>query len=314
MPNNLIQQFQKPVFLDHDGSLDDYIALITLLSLDKYCLTGISVCGGEPGKNTAIDLTLGILDFFCRYDVEVVKSCHEKLNLLIESRDRKETLLDATEILPKKKLNGFKLSQDEPADFMAKKILEQEEKTIVVLNSTAMNFSNMLLKFPEITNKIEKVLWVAGAFLADGNVIAPDHDGSAEWNVYIDPEAASKLLESAVPVMLFPLDTGTMLPVDNYFMYHLSKNSDKKLSELVHRFIEADFKNHQPLYLNSLLSAVYLAIPEIFELETKSIKIEQRGTSMGNIYRTSLGHRIKNVTRVDEDEYYEFLIKQFRQF
>lgn len=314
MQDNFTKSFQKPIFLDHDGSIDDYVALITLLTLDKYRLTGISVCQGVGDEETSFELTLGILDFFCRYDVEVARGCYEALNSLLETRNEKSTSVKQIDGLATKKVNGFKISKEDPADFMARKIMEQEEKSIVVLACSAMNFSNMLKRYPAITEKIDKVLWVAGAFLADGNVVAPDHDGSAEWNIFLNPAAASDLLAAEIPVILFPLDAGSLLPVDNYFMYHLGKNAQKRLSKLVYQLIEPDYNQKKPLYLNSILPAVYLAIPGIFELESKSIKIEQRGTSMGNIYKTSLGQRIKHVIRIDEEEYYEFLIEQFKQF
>ena len=314
MQSNLIQSFQQPLFFDHNGSIDDYIALITLLTLDRYKLTGISVCEGEGVGEASFKHTLAILDFFCRYDVEVVRGCHKSLNILLESREHKSALLKDLDVFPQKKINDIKICDEEAADFMARKITEQDGKTIVILTCSAGNFSNMIRKYPSVLEKIDKVLWVAGAFLADGDVVAPDHDGSAEWNIFLNPQAADSLLASGVPVMLFPLDAGSLLPVDNYFMYHLGKGSRKQISSLVYKLIEPNYKLNDPVYLNSVLPAVYLGMPENFEFESKSIKIEQRGTSKGNIYKTSLGQRIKHVARVDEEGYYEFLIKQFRQF
>lgn len=314
MQNKLTKSFQKPVFLDHDGSIDDYVALITLLSLDKYQLTGISLSQGEEGNEKSFDLTKGILDFFCRYDVELVKGHFPEMNAFIEQRAKENGTIEPVSLFNTKKPAEFRISTEEPSDFMARKIMEQEEKSIVVLTCSAINFSNMLRKHPAVVEKIDKVLWVAGAFLADGNVIAPDHDGSAEWNIFLNPTAASELLEAHLQVILFPLDACSLLPIDNYFMYHLEKNSHKRLSELVYQLIEQEYKQKGRIYLNSILPIVYLGIPEIFELDSKLIKIEQRGTSLGNIYRTSFGQRVKHVTRIDEEEYSEFLIEQLRQF
>lgn len=314
MHNNLAISFQKPVFLDHDGSIDDYIALITLLTIDKYRLTGISVCKSSETDSSALDITIGILHSFCRYDVEVVSNYHESMHDLLEQRGDKSTYLKSIDGLTTHNGDKFKISNEDAVDFMARKILEQEEKTIVILTCSALNFSQVLKKYPAVIAKIEKILWVAGAFLADGNVVAPDHDGSAEWNIFVDPAAASDILNSGIQIMLFPLDAISLLPVDNYFMYNLGENKHRQLSNLVYQIIENDYIHKTHLYLNSLLPIVYLAKPEIFELESKSIKIEQRGTSKGNIYRTSLGQRIKHVTRIEEEEYSEFLIQQFQLF
>ena len=314
MHNNLTTSFQKPVFFDYNGSFDDFVALVTLLTLDKYRLSGITLSNSIYPVELTTEITRYILNLFCRYDITIARSNAAVLNpFLVEER----VLYDRYQSI-KIEDNGdaglSETSNEDAIDFMAHKILAEKENTVIMLSGSAVNLSLMFKRYPATLEKIEKILWAAGAFLADGNVVAPDHDGSAEWNVFMHPLAASDLLETGLPLYLFPLDASSLLPVDNYLMYHLGKHKKKQLSKLVFQLFKYDYDLQNPIYMNSVLPAVYLGIPEIFDFETKSIKIEQWGTSMGNIYRTSLGERIKHVSWVNDEIFYDFLIKQFKQF
>lgn len=37
----------------------------------------------------------------------------------------------------------------------------------------------------DIEQKIEKLIWMGGTFLENGNVEEPEHDGTAEWNAFV---------------------------------------------------------------------------------------------------------------------------------
>ncbi|WP_186302413.1 nucleoside hydrolase, partial [Staphylococcus hominis] len=54
----------------------------------------------------------------------------------------------------------------------------------------AINYDNSILK------NIEKLVWMGGTFLDKGNVEEPEHDGTAEWNAFWDPEAVKVVLDS----------------------------------------------------------------------------------------------------------------------
>lgn len=309
-PTNLIQ---KPVFHDHDGSVDDFVALINLLTLPQYRLTGVSITNANCYAENAVESTLRILDLFCRKDVEVAISNEEPINGFPEEWRRNKEFVNSIDSLAKSKFDSSKINSKEAADFTAEKILAEEEKTIVILTGPASNLAKTIEKYPEVISKIDKILWMAGAFLVDGNVKSPDHDGSAEWNIFWNPNAASALLNSGIPIFLFPLDTCKQLPVDNYFMFHL-KESEKELSHLVHQLFDPLYSTHKRYYMWDVSPTVYLGQPELFQFENTAIDVELRGTSRGNIYRTSKGYKVKYSKYVNDEGFYDFLLEQFQQF
>ena len=305
--------FQKPIFHDHDGSVDDFAALIHLLTLDQYRLTGISITNANCYIDNAVETTLRITDLFCRKDIEVALSNEKARNSFPQEWRENKEFINSIDILAKRNFDKQKISKLEAADFTAQKLLAEEEKTTIVLTGPASNLSKTFEKYPETIQKVDRILWMAGAFLADGNVKAPDHDGSAEWNIFWNPYAASSLLKRGIPIVFFPLDTCKQLPVDNYLMYHLNE-TDKEISKLVYKLFEPYYKTYDRYYMWDVLPSVFLGKPDLFQFENTAIDVELRGTSMGNIYRTSKGSRIKYAKSVDDEAFYDFIIEQFQQF
>jgi purine nucleosidase len=314
MLSDLTKSFQKPVLFDHDGSVDDFVALITLLTLSDYKLSGVTVTGGNCILDSAVNTTLEILSLFCRYDVEVCKSNAKPQASFPREWQEKNHVITQLDILKEQEIKQSQLVHEEAHDFLAKKILGEKQKVTVVMTGPSANVATMFEKHPEVGNNIEKILWMGGAVLSDGNVIYPDHDGSAEWNIFWNPAAALSVLKSDVTKLMFPLDASYMLPVDNYLMFFLEKNTQYKLSSLVYQLFKPDYEVKDRYYMFDVLPIVYLGAPDLFRLDSKSVNIEQRGTSKGNIYRTTNGYKVKQAKFVDEDSFYEYFINQLTLF
>ena len=58
-----------------------------------------------------------------------------------------------------------------------------------------------LVKAPVIAERIQRIVMMAGAYFEVGNVTP-----AAEFNVYVDPEAADVVMRSGIPITVLPLD------------------------------------------------------------------------------------------------------------
>ncbi len=314
MPKIQTNLIKKPIFLDQDGSTDDLVSLIIILTLKKFRLTGISITNGNCYSKNAVESTLRILNLFSRDNIQVAVSDAKPLNIFPVKWRERGKLVNSSEVLKNTTPDYSLLSEDEAADFTAKTILQEEEKTTVIATGPANNLVNAIEKYPELNEKIDRIIWMAGAFLVDGNVISPDHDGSAEWNIFSDPVAAQKLMYSGIKIILFPLDACYLIPVDDYLMYHLNKNSNKILSKLVHELFKMSIGGHNNYYMWDVLPAMYLDRPEIAHLVDTSADIEIRGTSLGNIFKTSKGKPVRYANSIDDELFYKRFIKRLKKF
>lgn len=73
---------------------------------------------------------------------------------------------------------------------MAKAITSYPSKVTVVLTGAQTNFAFCLRMFPEVKDKVEKVIFMGGAIGLGNTGVA------AEFNIQIDPEAASIVFDS----------------------------------------------------------------------------------------------------------------------
>ncbi|HKK82301.1 MAG TPA: nucleoside hydrolase, partial [Prolixibacteraceae bacterium] len=113
MLSNLSKSFQRPILFDHDGSVDDFVSLITLLTLPDYKLTGVTVTGGNCILDSAVDTTLEILSLFCRYDVEVCKSNAQPQASFPPEWQEKNHFITQLDILKDQKIKSSQLVDEE---------------------------------------------------------------------------------------------------------------------------------------------------------------------------------------------------------
>ena len=94
---------------------------------------------------------------------------------------------------------------EEPAVLFMYRILKElpeGEKLTIAATGPLTNIAVLLKLFPEIKGKIREILFMGGS-LCGGNVTA-----AAEFNFYVDPEAATIVLHSGIPLVMCGLDVG----------------------------------------------------------------------------------------------------------
>ena len=63
------------------------------------------------------------------------------------------------------------------------------------------NIATAFQKAPDIIERVAEIVLMGGAYFEVGNVTP-----AAEFNIYVDPEAASIVFKSGVPLVVMPLD------------------------------------------------------------------------------------------------------------
>ena len=63
------------------------------------------------------------------------------------------------------------------------------------------NIATAFEKAPDIVDKVQEIVLMGGAYFEVGNITP-----AAEFNIYVDPEAAKIVFASGIPIVVMPLD------------------------------------------------------------------------------------------------------------
>jgi len=75
-----------------------------------------------------------------------------------------------------------------------------EPGVVLVPTGPLTNVALMLERHPDVRDRLERIVWMGGA-IAEGNVTP-----AAEFNAFVDPEAAAAVFGSGIPVTMIGLD------------------------------------------------------------------------------------------------------------
>lgn len=300
------------VLMDCDGGIDDFLAVILLMRMEAVKVLGIVVTPADCYINSAVSATRKILDLMGRFDVPVAASTVRGINAFPALYRKDSVVIDRFPILnEKKEIKANKIDKS-GQDFMVEVLSNTSETVTLMVTGPLTTVATAIEKAPEIVSKIKRIVWMGGAIALKGNVeknFAPEHDGSAEWNVYWDAIAAFKIWQTSIEIVLCPLDLTNTVPVTAEFIDRLAKNRSYPLSDLAGLcYALASTQDH---YYWDVMATTYLDRPEFYrvgELETTIVTI---GASQGRTISQPGEKKIKVMEDVDREKFFGYLLKQF---
>ncbi|MFW6329609.1 MAG: nucleoside hydrolase [Alkalispirochaetaceae bacterium] len=187
-----------PVFIDCDPGHDDMMAIMLAASHPDLEVIGITtVAGNQTGAKTYNNAgrTLTLIN---RLDIPVVRGADAPLcrPLVTAPAIHGSSGLDGAD-LPDSRIPV--IEESAPA-FMARRIFERKERVVLVPTGPLTNVALALRTYPALGDKIERIVLMGGA-VYDSNITP-----AAEFNIYVDPEAASTVFESGIPITMVGLD------------------------------------------------------------------------------------------------------------
>jgi inosine-uridine nucleoside N-ribohydrolase len=187
-----------PVLVDCDPGQDDAIALLLALASPELELLGVTTVAGNQTLDKVAANAIRVLELAGRGDVPVAAGADRPLarELFTAADAHGETGLDGPELPPAR---GRALDQH-AVDFLAERILGADEPVTLVALGPLTNLALLLAERPEAAARLDRIVLMGGA-IAEGNMTA-----SAEFNVWVDPEAAARVFESGLDVTMVGLD------------------------------------------------------------------------------------------------------------
>ncbi|BED99743.1 pyrimidine-specific ribonucleoside hydrolase RihA [Aeromonas dhakensis] len=187
-----------PVILDCDPGHDDAIALILALASPELKVLAVTTSAGNQTPDKTLNNALRILTLLGRDDIPVAAGAPKPLarELIIADNVHGESGLDG----PKLPDPAFAPVAMTALELMASCLRESPEPVTLVPTGPLTNIALLLAAHPELKSKIARIVLMGGAAGA-GNWTP-----AAEFNIYVDPEAADMVFKSGLPITMCGLD------------------------------------------------------------------------------------------------------------
>ncbi|CAD7490566.1 pyrimidine-specific ribonucleoside hydrolase RihA [Aeromonas dhakensis] len=187
-----------PVILDCDPGHDDAIALILALASTELKVLAVTTSAGNQTPDKTLTNALRILTLLGRDDIPVAAGAPKPLarELIIADNVHGESGLDG----PKLPDPAFAPVSMTALELMASCLRESPEPVTLVPTGPLTNIALLLAAHPELKSKIARIVLMGGAAGA-GNWTP-----AAEFNIYVDPEAADMVFKSGIPITMCGLD------------------------------------------------------------------------------------------------------------
>lgn len=198
---------KRKIIIDTDPGQDDAVAILTALaSPEDFEILGIIAVAGNVSLTQNARNALKLVELSGRTEVPVYAGCERPI---------RRTLVTAEHVHGKSGMDGpdlpdpqIVLRPQHGVDFLVQTLLAHEEKTITLATLGPLtNVAMAMIKAPQIVPRIKEIVMMGGGYFEQGNITP-----SAEFNIYVDPDAADIVMRSGVPITMAPLDlTHTML-------------------------------------------------------------------------------------------------------
>lgn len=191
----------REIIIDCDPGHDDAIALMLAAGAENLRILGVTTVAGNNVLSQTTANALKVLEYAGARQVPVYAGCAKPMMRALYRRGNESHHGDDG-------LGGVKLPQAkaEPqemhaVDYIVKTLRESEKKITMVAIGPLTNIATALVLAPDIVKKIEQLVIMGGAAMAPGNITT-----AAEFNMFVDPEAASIVMNCGCRIDLVALD------------------------------------------------------------------------------------------------------------
>lgn len=194
----------KKIIIDTDTAGDDTIAILT--ALHNFDVMGITITGGNVDFNQQIDNALYTTQVAGEDDIPVYPGYNgpifgntEQEHTTVEDVHGSDGMGDS--FFPKPERSA---ESTHAIDFIIDTINEHPGEVSLLAIAPLTNIAMAIKRDPGITEKIEHLYIMGGTNNALGNIVP-----AAEYNFYVDPEAAKLVLQSGIEMTMVGWDMCT---------------------------------------------------------------------------------------------------------
>lgn len=264
----------RKIIIDTDPGQDDAVAiLLALASPEDFDVIGVVAVAGNVGLHHNATNARKIVELAGRFDVPVYAGC---------ARPMRRTLVTAEHVHGDTGLNGpelpapkIELQPQHGVDYIIDTLMNAEPKTITLCTLGPLtNIGMALVKEPKIAERVAEIVMMGGAYFEVGNITP-----AAEFNIYVDPEAADIVFKSGIKITVLPLDVTHQIqstPARLNAIKALGNRSGQAVYDMLSFSEGFDLKKYgwegAPLHDPTVIA--YLIDPSLFEGRVCNVSIE----------------------------------------
>jgi purine nucleosidase len=302
------------VIIDHDGGIDDLIAISLLLKSPDVHVRAITICPADSYLEPATRATQLFVDRLGARNIAIAKGHSEGTNPFPSQwRQDAGRVLGITALAGAKPGTNNPIVPEDAAHHLAKLLSGDRDYTILETGPLT-NIADALALNPSIKRHIRRIYVMGGAVRVGGNVQAGKHDGSAEWNIFNQPQAAADVVRSGIPITLIPLDATNKVPLARAFIDRLSAQTSVASQLATQSWRIAWSQQGTDLYYFwDTLTAAALLDPSVVKTEQLKIRVITTGASQGRTIEDPSGSPIEVALDASREKVEQLFLKLLSQ-
>lgn len=281
-----------PVIIDTDAGSDDVMAVSLLLAHPGAHIDAVTVVNGMAHVEAGVRNMGRLLDLAGRRDVPVFAGRDRPLRgdheFPAEWRKISDDLPGVVFLPP-----ASRKQETKPAsDYLVEHLRNAREPVEILALGPLSNIAEALQRKRSIARNIREIVIMGGAVHVPGNLqdggVFHTKNSTAEWNMFIDPMAASIVFRSGIPIRLIALDATNKVKIDSEFLRQFAQKGRSLPGAVVAGVLEGDHEAIQQgiFYAWDPLAAAALLKPGIVKTVPMHIEIRQDAPEEGRTLET----------------------------
>ncbi len=305
----------RKIIIDTDPGHDDAVAIFAALGSSELDTLGITAVAGNVPLELTQRNSLALCECAGRPDVPVFAGCDRPIKrpLVTAEHVHGRTGLDGVEF----PAPAIELQSRHAVDFIIDTLRNEPPETVTLCPLGPLtNIAVAMQRAPDIISRIQEIVLMGGAYFEVGNVTP-----AAEFNIYVDPDAAKIVFTSGVSITVLPLDVThkaliTAARLEKF--REIGNRQGQVVADLLSTYNRHDTRKYGieggPLHDPCVIA--YLLKPQIFSGRFANVEIETESEltmGMTVVDWWNVTDRQPNATfigSVDADEFFSLITEK----
>lgn len=259
---------RTPIILDTDPGIDDAVAIAAALFAPQLDVKLITTVAGNVSVEKTTRNALQLMHFWQK-DIPVAQGAATPLV---------RKLRDAAYVHGESGMEGYAFVEHsrKPLEVPAFEAIYQclnssDEPVTLVTIGPLTNIALLLTQYPQSKNKIKRLVMMGGS-AGRGNFTP-----NAEFNIAIDPEAAARVFDSGLDIVMCGLDVTNQAMLSPDYLQRLPQlnQTGKMLHALFSHYRSGSMATG--LRMHDLCAIAWLVKPELFRIQPCFVAVETHG-------------------------------------